>query len=88
MNTQVIPLFISTDNLAILCLNHAWNTGGRHRKGLTMNGFDTVREFAERIGVSTKTVYRMIEDGQLKAARVRNVLRINVAASLKMLGLE
>ena len=27
-----------------------------------MNGFDTVREFAERIGVSTKTVYRMIED--------------------------
>lgn len=53
-----------------------------------MNGFDTVREFAERIGVSTKTVYRMIEDGQLKAARVHNVLRINVSASLKMLGLE
>lgn len=52
------------------------------------NKFDTVREFAERIGVSKNTVYRMIEDGQLKAARVCNVLRINVAASLKMLGLE
>lgn len=52
------------------------------------NEFENVREFAERIGVSTKTVYRMIEDGQLKAARVRNVLRINVSASLKMLGLE
>ena len=52
------------------------------------NEFENVREFAERIGVSTKTVYRMIEDGQLKAERVRHVLRINVAASLKMLGLE
>lgn len=52
------------------------------------NEFENVREFAERIGVSANTVYRMIRDGQLKAARVRNVLRINVAASLKMLGLE
>ena len=52
------------------------------------NEFENVREFAERIGVSENTIRRMIKDGQIKAARVRNVLRINVAASLKMLGLE
>ena len=52
------------------------------------NEFEGVREFSERIGVSENTIRRMIKDGQIKAARVRNVLRINVSASLKMLGLE
>ena len=37
----------------------------------------TVREVAEALGVSNKTVYRMIADGQLKAVRIRNAWRIS-----------
>ena len=37
----------------------------------------TVRQVAELANVCERTVYRMIEDGQLKAVRIRNSLRIS-----------
>ena len=37
----------------------------------------TVNRVAEVLGVSNKTVYRMIADGQLKAVRIRNAWRIS-----------
>lgn len=37
----------------------------------------TVSEAAEALRVSKKTVYRMVEAGQLRAARIRNTIRIS-----------
>jgi excisionase family DNA binding protein len=37
----------------------------------------TVKEYAERNGVSTKTVYQMVSDGRLIATRVGRVIRIS-----------
>lgn len=48
---------------------------------------DTVAQFAERVGVSTKTVYRMIWDEEIKAVRVRNTWRIDAEESLRMIGM-
>lgn len=42
------------------------------------NALMTVKRVAEALGVSNKTVYRMIADGQLKAVRIRNAWRISV----------
>ena len=42
------------------------------------NALMTVNRVAEMLGVSNKTVYRMIADGQLKAVRIRNAWRISV----------
>jgi len=36
----------------------------------------TVKEYADRNGVSTKTVYQMVADGRLIATRVGRVIRI------------
>ena len=48
----------------------------------------TVRQVAEDVlGVSERTVYRMIEDGQIRATRIRNALRINRDALLSQFGL-
>lgn len=48
----------------------------------------TVRQVAEDVlGVSERTVYRMIEDGQIRAVRIRNALRINRDALLSQFGL-
>lgn len=41
------------------------------------NALMTVNRVAEALGVSNKTVYRMIADGQLKAVRIRNAWRIS-----------
>lgn len=41
------------------------------------NTLMTVNRVAEVLGVSNKTVYRMIADGQLKAVRIRNAWRIS-----------
>lgn len=41
------------------------------------NALMTVNRVAEELGVSNKTVYRMIADGQLKAVRIRNAWRIS-----------
>ncbi|MGO5240179.1 helix-turn-helix domain-containing protein [Parolsenella sp. LCP21S3_E11] len=41
------------------------------------NALMTVNRVAEVLGVSNKTVYRMIADGQLKAVRIRNAWRIS-----------
>lgn len=40
------------------------------------SGLCTVREAAEALGVSERTVYRMIDAGEIPAARVRGALRI------------
>lgn len=42
------------------------------------NALMTVNMVAEALGVSNKTVYRMIADGQLKAVRIRNAWRISI----------
>ena len=42
------------------------------------NTLMTVKRVAEALGVSNKTVYRMIADGQLKAVRISNAWRISV----------
>ena len=47
----------------------------------------TIEEFAAYLRLSYSTVYRMVRDGQIKAARAREQWRINVPESLKMLGL-
>lgn len=39
------------------------------------------------LGVSERTVYRMIEDGQIRAVKVRGALRINRDALLSQFGL-
>jgi excisionase family DNA binding protein len=41
-----------------------------------MTRFLTIEEVAERLGVSTRTVRRWIQSGQLVAHRVRQVVRI------------
>ena len=41
------------------------------------NPLMTVRQVAEALGVCDKTVYRMISDGQLRATRIRNALRVS-----------
>ncbi|WP_455136468.1 helix-turn-helix domain-containing protein [Thermophilibacter sp.] len=47
----------------------------------------TVRQVAELANVCERTVYRMIEDGQLRAVRVRNSLRISRAALRETFGI-
>lgn len=42
---------------------------------------------ARILGVSERTVYRMIEDGQIRAVKVRGALRINHNALLAKFGL-
>ncbi|OUO46003.1 hypothetical protein B5F79_08635 [Olsenella sp. An285] len=39
------------------------------------------------LGVSERTVYRMIDDGQIRAVKVRGALRINRDALLAQFGL-
>lgn len=39
-------------------------------------GLCTVREAAEALGVCARTVYRLIEEGELPAARIRGAWRI------------
>lgn len=48
----------------------------------------TVGQVARSVlGVSERTVYRMIEDGQIKAVKIRGALRINRDALLAQFGL-
>lgn len=42
---------------------------------------------ARILGVSERTVYRMIEDGEIRAVKVRGALRINRDALLAQFGL-
>lgn len=52
----------------------------------TINDPATVAEFAAYMNISEHTVRRMIAAGKIKAYRVGEQWRINVAESLKMLG--
>lgn len=48
----------------------------------------TVSQVAKDIfGVSERTVYRMIEDGQIKTVKVRGALRINRDSLFEQFGL-
>ena len=54
----------------------------------TLPALLTVSQVAKDVlGVSERTVYRMIEDGQIRAVRIRNALRINRDALLSQFGL-
>lgn len=53
----------------------------------TINDPATIEEFAAYLKVSYSTVFRMIKESEIKAAKVREQWRINVPESLKMLGL-
>lgn len=44
-------------------------------------------EFAEVVGVSVHTIYRMCKRGELVAAKVSNQWRINASESLAKLGI-
>ena len=48
----------------------------------------TVREFAEHLGVSRPTVYRMLRDGTLVALRVGSQWRIDVERSVARLAAD
>jgi len=62
--------------------------GGRTRLGTSLvqrqgeggPGWLTVREAAALLRVSTATVYRMVEEGQIPSVRVSNLIRIPEAA--------
>ena len=57
-------------------------------KQLRLPALLTVSQVANDVlGVSERTVYRMIEDGQIRAVRIRNALRINRDALLSQFGL-
>lgn len=48
----------------------------------------TVRQVARDVlGVSERTVYRMIDGGQIRAVKVRGALRVNRDALLSQFGL-
>lgn len=40
----------------------------------------TVEEIAERLKVTTRTVYRWIDDGKLKAVKIQGIVRITEEA--------
>ena len=51
----------------------------------TRDGLLTVKQAAKFLGVSMRTVWRMIADGQLHAVRVRRCTRLAVAEVLEYL---
>lgn len=50
------------------------------------SGLCTVREAAEALGVCARTVYRLIEEGDLPAARIRGAWRIPRARLADLIG--
>lgn len=55
------------------------------RSGMAGRTYMTVREFADHLGVSRPTVYRMLRDGTLVALRVGCQWRIDVERSVERL---
>lgn len=49
-------------------------------------GLCTVREAAKALGVCARTVYRLIEEGDLPAAKIRNAWRIPRARLAELIG--
>lgn len=37
----------------------------------------SVLEVAEHFSISTKTVYRLIDEGELKSVKIKNILRVS-----------
>lgn len=56
-------------------------------KNATIDRMVTPKEFAEVLGVSPHTIYRMLARGELVAAKVCSAWRINANASLARLGM-
>ena len=48
----------------------------------------TVREWAAAMGVSQATVYRQVEEGQVKSIRVRNAIRICRDMTFEQMGIQ
>lgn len=48
----------------------------------------SVGQWADAFGVSRRTVYRMVEGGELATVKVRGALRILRDKSLKLMGCE
>lgn len=48
----------------------------------------TLEAFADYLQASYSTVFRMLGEGKIEAHKVRGTWRVNVPASLKMLGLS
>lgn len=47
----------------------------------------TVRQIADAANVNVKTIYKMIDDGQLKSIRIRRCVRVNRDSALAAFGL-
>ena len=47
----------------------------------------TVKQAAKLANVCDRTIYRMVDSGEIKAVRIRNALRINRDALLSQFGL-
>ena len=48
----------------------------------------TVRQIADAANLSRKTVYRLVNDGELPSIRVYNAIRINRDAAMEYFGLS
>ncbi len=69
---QKAPTSRSFGALVVQALPAGTETAGTAVKGL----FLTVREVAARLRVSTATVYRLVEEGQIAHLRISNAIRI------------
>jgi len=48
----------------------------RHDKGIFSQGLLEVSAVARKLSVSSSTVYRLIDDGEIKALRIRKSIRV------------
>lgn len=64
--------------------------GGEERVTRSLRDYGelvSVRDVAECCGVHRSTIYKLIKDGELKAVKVRNAIRLNRDAVCDYLGL-
>lgn len=67
--------------------NRTAKTGCKHASIYELPDMVTVAQFADVANVSRYTVYRLIEDGEIKAVRIRGQYRISREAAREYLGL-
>lgn len=48
----------------------------------------TVRQIADAANVSRKTIYRLVNDGELPAVKIYSAIRINRDAAMEYFGLK